>query len=751
MSNGKKIYSIKIDGIKESVTDTSNLGNSLKELRQKLKGYKDEMAGVEQGTKEWKALAKEAGNYKDKIDDINAAIKRTASDTRALDDIIDVAKTATGAFTLWKGAMSAFGVESEGAVEAIQKLQGAMAIIQSLQTLQNTLKSSSASAILLNKAMNILTLGIKGTTTATKALKIGLASIGIGLIIGLVATLIEHWDRIKKSLKDTFPILGELSKRFNGFKGVIFGVGNAIKTALMMPFEKLGKAFMKLIKGDFSGAVKELTSGWSDAWQKIKDGFKSGVEYSRESNEEIKKDTIKTAKSTAKEVKDIRKKMLDDLVKAEKKAQDDIQKYRDQKRKENEKKQKETEDALFNLKEAEYKRDLAVLQAMGKENEALELTAQWNDYIIKHNAAKELGISVEELNNLLNISNGLYKDLDEKSKAIVDKVKVQLETNSIKKSSGSTTSSSDKKESNPLLDWFNDDVTKEFISLGQDTFDIMADSISMMMDWAIEEAEEKLNEVTELHDKALGQVKESQDQIAELNEKMKDASGSRLEDYKQQIADEVLLQQQREAEEKRLAKEKEKREKELQKREKEAAKAEVKMQIAQAFINTGMAVTKAFAQWGWPMGAVFGAILSALGTVQVAMMTKQLSKMADGGLLQGRSHAEGGIPVGNTGIEVEGGEYVVNKRSTAKYLPLLQALNEEGARKKTRANQIGKFANGGELNFQRISSNADAMSTSRVLANAISSIDMHPQVSVVDINRGQRNLVQVRQLAGASD
>lgn len=285
--------------------------------------------------------------------------------------------------------------------------------------------------------------------------------------------------------------------------------------------------------------------------------------------------------------------------------------------------------------------------------------------------------------------------------------------------------------------------------LFENVFDPINEAFSAMLEFQIEEAEEALDKATEMHDKSVDKLEESQNKVQELNDKMKNSSGAQLEALKQQQADEMLLLAQREAEEKRLAREKEKREKELAKKEKQQRKQELKMQLIEGIANTAVSVTKALT-WGWPLGAIFAGIIGAMGAMQTAIIAKQISKLADGGLLQGRSHAQGGIPVGNTGIEVEGGEYVINKRSTAKYLPLLQAINEEGARKKTVANQLGKYANGGQLNYQRISSNLDSVDTNKVIQNSIDQIDMHPQVSVVDINRGQKNLTQVRQMAGAS-
>ena len=283
--------------------------------------------------------------------------------------------------------------------------------------------------------------------------------------------------------------------------------------------------------------------------------------------------------------------------------------------------------------------------------------------------------------------------------------------------------------------------------LFENVFDPINEAFSAMLEFQIEEAQEALDKATEMHDKSVDQLEKSQNKVQELNDKMKNSSGAQLEALKQQQADEMLLLAQREAEEKRLAREKEKREKELAKKEKQQRKLELKMQLIEGIANTAVSVTKALT-WGWPLGAIFAGIIGAMGAMQTSIIRKQISKLADGGLLQGRSHAQGGIAVGNTGIEVEGGEYVVNKRSTAKYLPLLQAINEEGARKKTVANQLGKYANGGQLNYQRISSNLDSVDTNKVIQNSIDQIDMHPVVSVQEISRVQKHLVSVRELAG---
>lgn len=69
-----------------------------------------------------------------------------------------------------------------------------------------------------------------------------------------------------------------------------------------------------------------------------------------------------------------------------------------------------------------------------------------------------------------------------------------------------------------------------------------------------------------------------------------------------------------------------------------------------------------------------------VGSANFYINGKRSSVMgANGGLLSGPSHANGGMPIMGSNVEVEGGEYVVNKRSTARNLPLLSAINNLGS------------------------------------------------------------------------
>lgn len=92
-----------------------------------------------------------------------------------------------------------------------------------------------------------------------------------------------------------------------------------------------------------------------------------------------------------------------------------------------------------------------------------------------------------------------------------------------------------------------------------------------------------------------------------------------------------------------------------------------------------------------PIGAgpVFGPLLATLtiirGLLQVARIKGvQFARggiAESGGVLNGPSHSGGGIPFtvsGNSGFEAEGGEAIINKRSTRMFKPILSAINQAG-------------------------------------------------------------------------
>lgn len=277
------------------------------------------------------------------------------------------------------------------------------------------------------------------------------------------------------------------------------------------------------------------------------------------------------------------------------------------------------------------------------------------------------------------------------------------------------------------------------------------DAYSDWLDFAIEEAEDKVDILTDLYEDAVEKVEKTTDRIKDINDAILKAEGSRKEELKDQLADEQLLLLQEQAQEKKAQEEKEKAEAELEAKKKQQRKMELSTQMVIGIADTASAVLSTFKQWGWPLGAVFGGIIGALGAAQVAVIGKQMSKLRDGGLIGtdgiSRSHEQGGHKIEGTNIEVEGGEWVINRNSSAKYNDLLEAINNDNT-DKVRTMTGLKFADGGQLDIEAVDNTLQSVSVEAQMLRAIEGIDMHPVVSVVDINKGQKNLARVQSYAG---
>jgi len=106
---------------------------------------------------------------------------------------------------------------------------------------------------------------------------------------------------------------------------------------------------------------------------------------------------------------------------------------------------------------------------------------------------------------------------------------------------------------------------------------------------------------------------------------------------------------------------------------------------------------------------------------------------ADGGMVHGRSHAEGGekFRVGGRVVELEGGEAVINKRSTAMFRSQLSAMNEAGGGK--------KFADGG-LTFATDILQDQSMAMANALSGQAEQQVIMVEADVTDTQKSVENI-----------
>lgn len=223
----------------------------------------------------------------------------------------------------------------------------------------------------------------------------------------------------------------------------------------------------------------------------------------------------------------------------------------------------------------------------------------------------------------------------------------------------------------------------------------------------LEEYYENRNEVIEnqlqleqeFQDRQAQIVSDSQTRLNDLENQLQNARGSRAAFLQKLRAEEQSRLQKAEAEriaaanrQKKLEEEQKKleaqRAADLEAIEKRKFEIQKRSNIAQIIVNTALAFSQQLRQPPGPPATVPLAVaIAALGAVQLA--TAASAKFAKGGLLEGPSHKEGGIPImvnGGRLVEAEGGEYIINKKSTSTNFNLLKKINE---------NPDVKFQNGG--------------------------------------------------------
>lgn len=227
-----------------------------------------------------------------------------------------------------------------------------------------------------------------------------------------------------------------------------------------------------------------------------------------------------------------------------------------------------------------------------------------------------------------------------------------------------------------LQDFFQN--LQQYYSAISDSFQTILSEFQNNQDYMIERQMDALDKENEELQKKLDEnekiLERHKNNVEKIEGELADARGDRRERLIDALNQEIIAQRRAQAEKEKLEKEQEKieeRQKELEKKQKEY---EYQRGLQQILFQTSQAVMQA-ATNNWPIPAIpLMALAAATGATQYAL-ARQRKPYAEGGILDGLSHENGGISVGNSNIEVEGGEYVVNKRSTANNTELLNLIN----------------------------------------------------------------------------
>lgn len=313
-------------------------------------------------------------------------------------------------------------------------------------------------------------------------------------------------------------------------------------------------------------------------------------------------------------------------------------------------------------------------------------------------------------------------------------------------------------------------VTNAVVGMWAQMYSQIADLQYQNEMYRIEKLQEEYDKETEILQDALDEQEElfekHNQNVNDIEGELETARGDRRLFLLDQINAEMMKREQAWAQQQKIQKQQEQLEKKkeaLEQRQKAAEqkrnKQNQKVQIAQATASTALAVTNALAVQPWFLGVALAAVAAAMGAVQIATIAKQ--KFADGGVIQGKSHSQGGVPVLGGSAEVEGGEYITNKVTTSKNVEVLTFINSK--KKKLDLSDFAEFySNGSNKNYSKPfktvfadggtlpSMNAPMIDTRAI--NSIKSEDNRPiYVSVTEIENVQNKVRNVRAIAGLED
>lgn len=161
---GLENSSSKLDKIMDKF---NRIDQSAAPIKKKLRDLKSIMAQMNldglTGTDQFTLIAEKAGALSDAMGDASTAIKQYSNDTFKLQAGIEAFQGITAAATVATGVMGLLGTENEKVEQAILKVQSAMAIMNGVQQIANTLNKDSA------LMLRIKSIWTAANTTATGA------------------------------------------------------------------------------------------------------------------------------------------------------------------------------------------------------------------------------------------------------------------------------------------------------------------------------------------------------------------------------------------------------------------------------------------------------------------------------------------------------------------------------------------------------------------------------------------------------
>jgi hypothetical protein len=625
-----------------------NLGNSGKSLTGQLRGLKQELAALEtagkDGTAAFNELLIAAAKLEDQIGDTRDRVRILASDTFKFDAAVGATQALASGFEIAQGAAALFGSESEDLQRALLKVQAATAVANGVQQIAALVTQESAvKTALLTGAQAAYATVVGASTGALKLFRLALAGTGIGVLVLAIGELISYFNELQAESAKTQTVFGRFKDTFSNAKTAIEGYRDAIidaQSRIDVALGRTSKTEADVNKARSEG-TKQLNKDLKDlrfAQELLRIEYKREVAASKDANasfeERIKANNraeqkLKELTAAETEVNRIRK-AGNAAIELNVKALIEEEKATIRAKQEKENNKKKIKDTTL---------------------EYIKLTETLDQYTKKQRDSIKIETELSDL-NLKTAEESFQSRIFflQAEQAAGDKsleTKIQIITAEGEARKAALDLNADFANRSKIID----KETQEAITATTETEFQKRVELASQYANAVLGAINAINEISKIS---------SEERIANITatsaaelEAINASTDLERDKARQRTALEVRTQR-------AIANEKTKQ-----------ARQDKALALFEIGINTATAVIKAIAASPTTFGLPFSAFAAAAGLAQAAVVAaKPLPKFAQGGLIGGKLHSQGG-----TMIEAEQGEYMVNRRQTARHRRELDAMN----------------------------------------------------------------------------
>jgi hypothetical protein len=237
-------------------TDVGQTTTALKSAEERLTEAKKAMLDLamagKQGSKEFRALAVEAGALKGKIESVEQTVDGLGKSANKIEVFTGAVQGIAAGFAIAQGTAALFAEGNEELQEALVKVQASLALLQGTeQAVQLLRKESAAGQALLTARTAAYNVVVGASTGALKLFRIALAATGIGAAVVAIGALVANWGKLTKAVTDFISgspmltkVIGYISDGFTSLGraiGVIPSESEAATKQMIADLEKQQK------------------------------------------------------------------------------------------------------------------------------------------------------------------------------------------------------------------------------------------------------------------------------------------------------------------------------------------------------------------------------------------------------------------------------------------------------------------------------------------------------------------------------